>query len=206
MKTYLIGLSAIALAAGATGGIAAAKDHAHGMDPMDGKTVTRAQAQAHAAQMFARMDVNQDGQIDQADRAARGDEHFAKLDANKDGAVSKGEFDAARQARMAARKAGEGQGERAGRMGGHGKRGGGMAMMLLHMADTNKDRAVTRAEFEAAHARHLDMVDANKDGQITPEERTAAHARMRDHMKMMRGMGAGGHEGHEGHTPPPPGK
>ena len=203
MKTYLIGLSAIALAAGATGGIAVAKDHAHGMDPMDGKTVTRAQAQAHAAQIFAKMDVNQDGKIDQADRAAKGDEHFAKLDANKHGAVSKGEFDAANQARMAARKAGEGQGERAGRMGGHGKRGAGMAMMMLHMADANKDRSVSREEFVAAHQTMFDRADADKDGKVTPAERKAAHAKMREHMKGMKGMhgehGAQGAADHEGH-------
>ena len=76
---------------------------------------------------------------------------------------------------------------------------GGMkgGMMMLAMADTNKDKAVSKDEFLAAHAKHFDMADANKDGKLTPDERKAAQAKMREHMKSMRGKGAP--------TPPPAG-
>ena len=72
-----------------------------------------------------------------------------------------------------------------------GKRGhGGMGMMMGKMADTNKDGAVSRAEFLAAHDAHFAKVDANKDGSITPDERKAAMAQMREHKGKMRGAGA----------------
>ena len=68
-------------------------------------------------------------------------------------------------------------------------------MMLMHMADANNDGAVTRAEFDAARAKHFDMVDTNKDGSISAAEREAAHAAMRG--KMHERMGGPG-------APPPP--
>jgi hypothetical protein len=52
-------------------------------------------------------------------------------------------------------------------------------------ADTNKDGALTPAEFKAAWPDHADKwaeVDANKDGKVTLEEKQAAHDRM-DHEK-----------------------
>ena len=162
------------------------------MDMMGGKTMTRAEAEGHARKMFAAMDVNKDGKIDAADRAAREAEHFRKLDTDGNGSLSPSEF-AAKPDRKP-----EGGKPMGGRMG-HGAKGG-MGMMMLRMADTNKDGAVTEAEFLAAHARHFDMMDANKDGSVTPEERKAAMAKMRDHMQHMRGgmrggMGGGMHGG-----------
>lgn len=149
------------------------------MDMMGGKTMTRAEAEGHARKMFAAMDVNKDGKINAADRAAREAEHFRKLDTDGNGSISPGEF-AAKPDRKP-----EGGRMRQGGM-------GGMGMMLLRMADINKDGAVTEAEFLAAHARHFEMLDANKDGSVTPEERKAAMAKMRDHMQHMRGGGMGG--------------
>jgi len=60
----------------AVSGAAIAHNHGAGHgpghgDPMGDKTVTRAEAQTHAAAMFARMDVNKDGKIDAGDREAR---------------------------------------------------------------------------------------------------------------------------------------
>ncbi len=70
-----------------------------------------------------------------------------------------------------------------------GKHGGGKrGMMMLRMADTNKDGAITRDEFLAAHGKHFDMTDTNKDGRISPEERKAQAAKMRE-MHGKRGAG-----------------
>ena len=78
------------------------------------KVHTRAEVQAHVAQMFARLDTNRDGSVTQAEadaargqwiekrreRAAeRGGAAFDRLDANKDGQVSRQEWDAGRQVR-----------------------------------------------------------------------------------------------------------
>lgn len=191
---------AIALATTGLAGAASAQPAGPGPDPMGDKTVTRAEAQAKAGEMFARMDANKDGKIDQADRGAHRAQMFDRLDANKDGAVSRDEFAAAQKARDGqARPGGEGKrGE--GRM---GKRGGGKrGMMMLRMADTNKDGVITRDEFMAAHGKHFEMTDTNKDGKISPEERKAQAAKMRQHMGKR-----GGHRGMRGpggDMPPPP--
>lgn len=201
-KTF--GAIAIVLALGGTA--LAAQDQRWG-GPDAGATMTRAEAKAKAEAMFDRMDVNHDGKLDQADRAAMEARKFDELDTDHNGSLSREEFAAGHkrmgrpmggpegQAREApGAMAGEGQGMR--RMGG---RGGHEAMggMMMHMADANKDGAVTRDEAVAAALKHFDMMDANKDGKVTPDERKAAMATMRQHMKGMRGpMG--------GDMPPPP--
>ncbi len=200
MKKSLIGLSLLAL--GLAGGAYAAETMPGG-DPLGDKTITKAEFQAKGAQMFDKMDANQDGKLDAADRAAHEGQMFDTLDANKDGALSRDEFTAAHQ------RGGEGQhdiaggpmaggGDKAGKHGGrHGGGHQGMGMMMLQMADTNKDGAVSRDEFLAAHAKHFDMQDTNNDGQLTKAERQAAHAKM----AAMHGK-RGDHK--MGDMPPPP--
>jgi Ca2+-binding EF-hand superfamily protein len=147
--------------------------------PADAKpTLTRAEAQTRAAEMFAKLDANKDGKLDAADRAARRTamqaKRFEALDANKDGSVSKAEWDqhaakrgekraAAGEARDGKRHAMRGPGKRGGhRMGGGMKPGGA------------GDKVITQAEFVAAALARFDRLDANKDGQVTTEERQAA--------------------------------
>lgn len=188
MKKTLISLT---LLTAVTAGAAMAQVPPPGEDPMGGKTVTKAEAAAKAAEMFAKMDVNNDGKIDQADRAAHRAQMFDQLDTNKDGTISRDEFAAAHSG-----KDGDAKGPDGHRMGQRWSQMGG-AMMMLRMADANKDGVVTRDEFLAAAARMFDMADANKDGKLTPEERKAHHAQMRQKMGRMRG--AGGHAGHTEH-------
>ena len=150
-------------------------------------TQTRAEVQTKAAEMFARMDVNKDGQIDAADRAAKHAERqarmFERLDANKDGNISKAEWDqhgadrAAKRAERGEKRADAGEGKR-GMRGHHGKRGGHRGMMM-GKADTNCDKAVSLAEFQTAALARFDAADANKDGQVTPEERKAQRGEWR---------------------------
>ena len=159
-------------------------------------TLTRAEAQAHAAERFAKMDANKDGKLDASDRAARHAEMQAKmfdrLDANKDGSISKAEWDqadAARQAKRAEWKAKRGEragapgngaerhamrGHHGGKRGGHGGPGGWMK------ADANGDKAISQAEFVAGALARFDRMDANKDGKVTAEERQAMRQAMRD--------------------------
>jgi len=150
----------------------------------DGNGVlTRAEAQAHATQMFAKMDANKDGKLDASDRTARRAEMqakmFERLDANKDGSISKAEWDqhgadrAAKRAERGDRRADAGEGKRDGMRGGHhGKRGGHHGMMM-GKADANGDKAISQAEFQTAALARFDAADANKDGQVTAEERQA---------------------------------
>ncbi len=150
----------------------------------DGNGVlTRAESQAHATQMFAKMDANRDGKLDAADRAAKRAEmqakRFASLDADGNGSISKAEWDqhgadrAAKRAERGEKRAEAGEGKRHhGMRGGHGKRGGHHGMMM-GKADTDGDRAVSQAEFQTAALARFDAADANKDGQVTAEERQA---------------------------------
>lgn len=205
MKKLALGLTA-ATALALAGAAAIAQPAPKPTDMMGDKTVTRAEAQAMAADMFAKMDDNKDGKLDQADREARRAEHqtqmFSELDADKNGAISRDEFTAG-NARRTEGKGMDGMkhGGKEGRMG--MRMGHGSGMMMLHMADANKDGAISKDELLAAHARHFDQADADKDGKLTPAERQAAHQKMRAMMGKMRGQ----HDGHAMHgemAPPPP--
>lgn len=148
------------------------------------RTVTRAEAMEHANQMFDRMDVNKDGKLDAADREARRAAMFDRIDTNKDGSISRAEFTAIRpHGGMQHEGMKQEGGNHGGMMGHHMRRRGMMGHMMLRMADSDRDGAVTKAEFTAAATTHYDRVDANHDGQITPAERQAAHAAMREEMQ-----------------------
>ena len=175
--------------------VLAAPDGSRNMADADGNGVlTRAEAQASAAQRFARMDANKDGKVDATDRSAHRAEmqtkRFTALDANKDGSISKAEWDqhsadrAAKRAERGEKRAAAGEardGKRGdGMRGHHGKRGGRHGGMGGWMkADTNGDKAISQAEFTTSSLARFDHMDANKDGQVTAEERQAARQAMR---------------------------
>ena len=171
IATAALATAGVALAAPGTGG--------HRMPQGD---VTRAQAQATAAERFAKMDVNSDGRLDRADREARRLQMFEWMDADNDGSISKAEF----AAMHAQRGDGAREGRRAGADGHHmrGKRSGHRgAGMMARMADTNNDGAISQAEFTAAALKRFDRADADGNGTVTQAERTAARAAMKDQMQ-----------------------
>lgn len=201
MKKTTLAMSAAVLALTGTAVFAAAPK---ATDADASRSMTRAEVVAKAGEMFAAMDANNDGVVNAADRDARRTQMFDRMDTNKDGSLSRDEFNAAHQMPNTipgATQQGPAQGaHNHGPMAGHeagakdhrgpdknGRGGMMMGQMLLKMADTNKDGAVTRAEFDAALNNHLDKVDANKDGTITAAERRAAHAEMKKQMKPQRG-------------------
>ncbi|MCB2048610.1 MAG: EF-hand domain-containing protein [Novosphingobium sp.] len=186
-KSLIIGLSAIALAAG---GAVYAQNHGGAMmgDADGNGVITRAEAQAGAAAMFARMDANKDGALTEADREARMAERkaemFAMMDTDKNGQISREEFMAHRHEGMRGDKDGmrgdkDGMGHKMGMRG----RGGGM---MMQMADTNKDGRISKAEFTAAAMARFDATDANKDGQVTSDERKAHREEMRGKWRDMK--------------------
>ncbi|MFN7029009.1 MAG: EF-hand domain-containing protein [Sphingopyxis sp.] len=156
-------------------------------------TLTRTEAQAHATQMFAKMDFNKDGKIDAADRTAKRAEmqakKFASLDADGNGSISQAEWAnqgaerAAKRAERAEKRAAAGETREGKRhaMRGPGKRGGhhGMHGGMMGKADTNADKAISQAEFQTAALARFDAADANKDGQVTAEERKAQRGEWR---------------------------
>lgn len=207
MKRTALALGAVSLAA-ALGGAAIAQQRMAmgGHDPFGNATITRAEAQAKAAEMFTRLDVTGDARIDAADRSAAMAKRFDAMDANHDGMLSKQEFLDAHQKMMGAPGGPNDHG-----MGEH-RMGGGMramhGMKMLRQMDVNGDKAVTRDEFTAGALNRFDAADANHDGKLTPEERRAAMREgMMKHRQQMGGMShnMGGHDmGAMGDDMPPP--
>lgn len=162
----------------------------------DKPDLTRAAASEHATTMFEQMDINSDGNLDQADREARQEERFAAIDTDGNGAISPEEFAAARPMR------GEGGEARMGRRGGHheeghmGKRGmrgghglaerGAMRGMMGRNADANQDGSVSQAEFTNSILSRFDAADTDKDGTLTSAERQAQREAMRARFHQMR--------------------
>lgn len=180
MKKLTLGLSIAALA------IAGTAHAAPGGGADRNATVTRAEAQAHATQMFARMDANKDGKLDAADGEARRNARFDRMDTNKDGQISREEFAANHRP---ARPEGAATGQRPDRaegkhrMGHRGKGRGFHGGGMMRNADANGDKSISQAEFVAAALQRFDSMDANKDGQVTREERQAARTAMREQRK-----------------------
>ncbi len=170
----------------ATAGVALAAPGMGGHQMPQGD-MTRAQAQAMAAEHFAKMDVNGDGKLDKTDREAMRaqmqEKMFDRIDADNDGSISKSEFEAMHRGHREGAREGK-RGDQAGmaghRMGGkrgHGMRGG--AGMMAKMADTNGDGTIDQAEFTAAAMKRFDRVDADHNGIVTQAERTAAREAMK---------------------------
>jgi len=160
-------------------------------DPFGTATITRADAQAKAAEMFAVHDVNRDGKLDPADRAARMNQRFDTMDTNRDGALSREEFSAAHAAK-GDKRMGHGMGHQGtGHKGtGHKSMGHkGMGGMMMMGMDANGDRTITRDEFVNGALQRFDAADANRDGKLTSEERRTA---MQAHMREMRAKMHGG--------------
>lgn len=124
------------------------------VDPWGDATVTKADADARAAEMFDRMDTNKDGVLSPEEMAAMRPNRPA-------GAPPAPAADAAPRP--------------------EGARGpGGMRRML----DANGDGKITKDEFIAAQGRRFARMDENGDGKVTKEERTNFYEDMRARMMM----------------------
>jgi len=150
-------------------------------------TITKAELTTSLEARFAKMDVNGDGQITQADRDARRAQRlegrFTALDTDRNGQISKAEFLTGHQARQDKRaEAGKGEGRK-----GHHFRGrhhGGKGMMHgSWRGQGGKDGVMTKAQFMAGPLAMFDRADANKDGKVTAEEMTTARQAMREAWK-----------------------
>ena len=147
-----------------------------------------ADREARRAEWFAKTDVNGDGEVTQEEmqtarearraerterRSERREQRFAQLDTDGSGGLSETELEARKQDRKGARaKAG---GKRHGSEArGARRHGGRYVMKMLRQADTNGDKAVTKAEFDTAVQARFAKVDTDNSGTITKEERKAA--------------------------------
>jgi hypothetical protein len=75
---------------------------------------------------------------------------------------------------------------------------------MFKEADTNGDRALSKAEWQDHHAKKFDEMDANKDGKLTKEELQNFHqARMKEMQEHRQKMKDGKGMPMDGATPPP---
>lgn len=159
------------------------------MDANDDGVIDAEDRSARRMERFAAADADGDGEITQAEmqamheareqrretrRTDRMAKMFDRMDADNSGGLSQEELRAMHEARG---ERGQHEHRRSGKRGHRGMRGGGMHM--LRMADSDGDRRVTRAEFDAALAAHFTKVDTDGNGAISAEERQAAHEAMR---------------------------
>ncbi|MET0180242.1 MAG: hypothetical protein ABW194_07150 [Novosphingobium sp.] len=189
MKQFTLAAAVSVLAMGITALVATPIEAQPGRDAGANGVVTRAEARTAAAALWAKLDVNQDGVLNPADRTARETQRFAMIDKDGNGQISREEFAAAHGPR------GDGAGKRGDRdghamghggrdghrmgSGGHGGHRGMMAMRGGKAADTNGDGKLTRDEFNAAAELRFATADADKNGSITVAERQAARQKMR---------------------------
>ena len=134
-------------------------------------------------------DINNDGQITQAEFLAEANERFNATDTNFDGLLTKEEIKAARQTKKAERKAKfdtDGDGEineaekaaakalrkekRAEYKAKKKERKGEKGKKRGLRGDTNDDGVISRAEFDTATIALFERLDANADGVLTEGE------------------------------------
>ena len=112
---------------------------------------------------FALIDANEDGTVSGEEAASHADMTFAAMDIDDNGSLSLDEymnarmgpqlgFNQDREAAMQARKAAR-----------------------FDPMDTDKDNAISKAEFIAASKAHFDAADADGDGKVTPWEMRASN-------------------------------
>ncbi|MFL6746225.1 MAG: calcium-binding protein [Sphingomicrobium sp.] len=190
MKSIILASAAVAAIAVAPALAQPAQPGAPVAQQRAAKVQTRADLQARIARLFARLDVNRDGFVTQAEaqsRAVGGKNRdaqraerrapgamFDRLDTNKDGQITQAEADAVRAARQARAEARRARAQAA---------GGG----LFARVDANHDGVITRSEFDAAPrgrgagmrragmmrglgARMFGMADLDKDGRVSLAE------------------------------------
>lgn len=155
------------LPAAAVLGMAGVAIAAPGQGRMPQGDMTRAQAQARAEAGFAKMDVNGDGKLDQADRAAMRDKMFDRIDTDGNGQISRAEF--AAMAEMH-----------------HGKNGHDKHMRMGKRMGMGKDGQMTRTAFVDRAMTMFDKADTNHDGTVTQAERKAARDAMRQQWQARR--------------------
>lgn len=167
MKKSIISASLVTLL---LGGVASAQP-ANG-----GRTLTRADVAQRADRQFARLDANRDGTVTAPELSARKQargarqggvdrvaKRFARMDADGNGAITLAEMRGA-QAKRAERVA---------------ERGGRGANRGIGRMDTNRDGAISRAEFQANALARFARLDADRNGAVTPSERSDARQNRR---------------------------
>jgi hypothetical protein len=143
--------------------------------------MTRAAVEQRTTEMFGRMDVNDDGRLDDADREAARRETFDRIDTDGNGEISFAEFDAQRERRGESRAERRGPRDRSGEPG-MGQRGFG-GRGLARAADADGDGTVSQAEFASAALERFDSADTDRNGTISLEERREARQHRRQEMR-----------------------
>jgi Ca2+-binding EF-hand superfamily protein len=146
--------------------------------PSPDTSLTRSDAEARAAQAFARLDANSDGALTPADRETFAREHFDAADTDNNGQLSFAEASAMHQQHREMRgDRREERGARMERMGMERMRGP-MGGQMIEGADADNNGTVSQAEFAAHALARFDRADADSNGTISADERRAMRGQM----------------------------
>lgn len=149
--------------------------HLRMLDAGGDEAIARAEAEAHAAAMFARMDTDADGFLTQPELQAGQEARRAGMRAKRaekiEGSAPPGPGAAAGPARADIRDAR--RAERSASM-------QAKAARRFAMVDADSDGRWSAAEFTAHRLQQFSRFDADGDGSISAAERDAARARMKE--------------------------
>jgi len=169
--TLALAVPMIAQAGGHKGG----GNHLELLDTNGDATIARAEAEASAAAMFGKMDIDTDGFLTQSELQAGREAHRAEMKAERAG---KREGNAPREPKAAADPA-----RADARDARKAERGANMdakAAERFAAVDADSDARWSTAEFTAHRLEYFTKFDADGDGNISADEQDAAKARMKE--------------------------
>lgn len=108
-------------------------------------------------------DIDLDGIVTQAEYMARRGEAFARTDQGGDGVLSEAEYVAEYAERLDAQLAAQRE------------RQIGQAHVRFGVMDADRDRAMTRGEYDATAGRTFQRLDTNGDGQVDDRDTAQGH-------------------------------
>lgn len=133
-------------------------------------SVAPAKAERGRAQ-FDRIDTNKDGFIDRQEARAAREAMFDRLDANKDGRVTREEIAAGRRQGPKGQSGGvNAQQTDSQRPAGTAQARAARLDRMFQKLDTDKDGAISRAEWNVTAEARFDRCDVNKDDKLAPGE------------------------------------
>ncbi len=136
---------------------------------------TAAFAQHDRGEFIDAFDADRDGRLTRAEYDAGRAARFAATDTDRDGTLSETEYVGEYTARLERRLAASSDPE--GRKTEERQRQTRQAKVRFGVLDADRDKRISRAEYDRVGARSFDEQDVDRDGAVTAADRRAPHDR-----------------------------